>query len=52
MAAVTQLGYVGLGVSNIEEWEHFATDILGLESNGVDEEGNLSCGWMNTATDS
>ena len=42
MAAVTQLGYVGLGVSNVEEWEHFATDILGLESNGVDEDGNLS----------
>ena len=42
MARVTQLGYVGLGVSNVEEWEHFATDILGLESNGVDADGNLS----------
>ncbi len=42
MARVTQLGYVGLGVSNVEEWEHFATDLLGLESNGVDADGNLS----------
>ncbi len=42
MAAVTQLGYVGLGVSNVEEWEHFATDVLGLESNGIDADGNLS----------
>ena len=42
MAAVTQLGYVGLGVSNVEEWEHFATDVLGLQSNGIDDDGNLS----------
>ncbi len=42
MASVTQLGYVGISVSNIEEWEHFGTDVLGLQSNGVDETGNLS----------
>ena len=42
MANVTQLGYVGIGASNVEEWEHFATDVLGLQSNGIDDEGNLS----------
>ena len=42
MASVTQLGYVGLSVSNVEEWEHFATDVLGLQSNGIDSDGNLS----------
>ena len=42
MASVTQLGYVGLSVSNVEEWESFATDILGLQSNGIDSNGNLT----------
>ena len=42
MASVTQLGYVGISVSNMEEWEHFATEILGLQSNGVDANGNLT----------
>ena len=42
MASVTQLGYVGLSVSNVEEWEHFATEVLGLQSNGIDSDGNLS----------
>jgi 2,3-dihydroxybiphenyl 1,2-dioxygenase len=26
----------------MEEWEHFATDVLGLQSNGIDDDGNLS----------
>ena len=42
MASVTQLGYVGLSVSNVEEWEHFATEVLGLQSNGIDSDGNLT----------
>jgi biphenyl-2,3-diol 1,2-dioxygenase len=42
MASVTQLGYVGLSVNNVEEWENFATNVLGLQSNGIDSEGNLS----------
>ena len=42
MAGVTQLGYVGISASNLEEWEHFATEILGLESNGIDSDGNLT----------
>jgi biphenyl-2,3-diol 1,2-dioxygenase len=31
MASVTQLGYLGLNVSNLAEWERFATEILGLQ---------------------
>ena len=42
MASVTQLGYVGISVSNLEEWEHFATEVLGLQSNGVGDDGNLT----------
>ena len=42
MASVTQLGYVGISVSDIEEWEHFGTEVLGLQSNGVDADGNLT----------
>ena len=42
MASVAQLGYVGLNVSNLDQWEHFATDILGLQSNGNDADGSLS----------
>ena len=42
MASVTQLGYVGISVSDIEEWEHFGTDVLGLQSNGVGDDGSLT----------
>ena len=42
MASVTQLGYVGISVSNIEEWEHFGTDVLGLQSNGIGDDGSLT----------
>ena len=42
MSSVTQLGYIGISVSNIEEWEHFGTEVLGLQSNGVDADGTLS----------
>src|SRR5262245_23829590 len=31
MVQVTELGYIGLGVSDIEAWKHFAGDILALE---------------------
>lgn len=31
MASVTQLGYLGLNVSNLGEWEKFATEVLGLQ---------------------
>ena len=32
MAAVTELGYVGLNVSNMESWKEFATSVVGLEA--------------------
>jgi 2,3-dihydroxyethylbenzene 1,2-dioxygenase len=31
LASVTELGYVRLGVSNLEEWRSYVTKILGLE---------------------
>ena len=42
MASVTQLGYIGISASNLEEWEHFGTEVLGLQSNGVDSDGVLT----------
>ena len=41
MASVTQLGYLGLSVGNVDEWERFATQVLGLQSNGRDADGSL-----------
>ena len=41
MASVAQLGYLGLGVSDVDEWERFATQILGLETGGRDRDGSL-----------
>lgn len=31
MVGVTQLGYLGMGVSDLAAWEHYATQILGLQ---------------------
>ncbi len=31
MVQVTELGYMGLGVQDLEAWKHFATTIVGLE---------------------
>src|SRR5919202_5181592 len=41
MVSVTQLGYLGIGVSDVEVWERFATQILGLQNNGYDDDGTL-----------
>jgi biphenyl-2,3-diol 1,2-dioxygenase len=41
MASVTQLGYVGLSVSNPAEWENFAVEILGLQPIAADGSGSL-----------
>ena len=41
MASVTQLGYVGIGAKDIEQWEHYATESLGLQSNGRESDGSL-----------
>jgi 2,3-dihydroxybiphenyl 1,2-dioxygenase len=32
MSKVTELGYIGIGVSNIEKWLHFANSVVGMES--------------------
>ena len=31
MTQITELGYLGLGVSSIEDWKHYAADVIGLE---------------------
>src|SRR5260370_38172907 len=41
MASVTQLGYLGIGVSDLARWEQFAANVLGLEVNGADADGSL-----------
>ena len=41
MASVTQLGYLGLSVRDLNQWEAFATQVLGLQSNGRDADGSL-----------
>ena len=41
MASVTQLGYVGVSVSDMDQWEKFATETLGLQISGRDEDGTL-----------
>ncbi len=41
MASVTQLGYLGIGVSDLGRWERFATEVLGLQVNGTDPDGSM-----------
>ena len=41
MASVTQLGYLGLNVKALADWERFATEILGLQSSGIGGDGSL-----------
>src|SRR5271170_4607488 len=36
-----QLGYIGLTVADLHEWESFAVDVLGLESSGRGPDGCL-----------
>ncbi|MGH7932120.1 MAG: VOC family protein [Candidatus Binataceae bacterium] len=31
MVQVTELSYMGIGVKNLDEWKHFATQIIGME---------------------
>lgn len=31
MIQVTELGYMGIGVKKLDEWKHFAADIVGME---------------------
>jgi 2,3-dihydroxybiphenyl 1,2-dioxygenase len=39
--AVSQLGYLGLGVSSIDDWKEFACSMLGLQDNGVSGSGHV-----------
>jgi 2,3-dihydroxybiphenyl 1,2-dioxygenase len=39
--AVTQLGYLGIGVSDVAKWEEYATEVLGLQVNGREEDGSI-----------
>jgi 2,3-dihydroxybiphenyl 1,2-dioxygenase len=41
MKRVTQLGYLGIEVSDLPGWERFATNVLGLASNGTDQDGAM-----------
>jgi 2,3-dihydroxybiphenyl 1,2-dioxygenase len=39
-ACVTQLGYLGFGVSNLDQWLAFCRDVLGLQHNGTSQSGS------------
>ncbi|MGE0058957.1 MAG: VOC family protein [Dehalococcoidia bacterium] len=41
MAEVTQLGYIGIGVKDIDAWEEYAQNVLGLQVSGKEEDGSL-----------
>ena len=41
MASVTQLGYVGISAKDVDEWERFATETLGLQVAGKEPDGTL-----------
>jgi len=38
-ARITQLGYLGLEVSDLDGWKAYAADVLGLALNGADADG-------------
>lgn len=40
-AAVTQLGYIGLGVSDLAAWKAFSTEVLGFQINGETASGDV-----------
>jgi 2,3-dihydroxybiphenyl 1,2-dioxygenase len=42
MVAIAQLGYLGLSVANLEAWERFATEVLGLEISRREPDGSLA----------
>lgn len=31
MTAITELGYIGLGVKSLEDWKHYAANVVGLD---------------------
>lgn len=40
VARVSQLGYLGFGVSNMAAWEEFATEVMGFQLNGKTARGS------------
>ncbi|HEY6421269.1 MAG TPA: VOC family protein [Candidatus Binataceae bacterium] len=43
MAQVTELGYMGIGVKDLDEWKHFATGIVGMQ---VVDEADRDCSYL------
>lgn len=43
MVQITEMGYMGLGVKDLDAWKHFAADLVGLEagSDGEDDRSYL-----------
>jgi 2,3-dihydroxybiphenyl 1,2-dioxygenase len=41
MAAVTQLGYLGIGAKDLGQWRHYAENLLGLGVSGTDGDGTM-----------
>ena len=41
MGAVTQLGYLGIGVSALPRWKDFSANVLGLAENGSEADGSV-----------
>lgn len=41
MAAVTQLGYLGIGANDTEAWTGYATEMLGLQVSGRERDGSV-----------
>ena len=41
MASVTQLGYVGISAKDVDEWERFSREMLGLQISGRETDGTL-----------
>ena len=41
MERVTQLGYLGIGVSNVDAWKQFAAHTLGLQVHDPDSDGTV-----------
>jgi 2,3-dihydroxybiphenyl 1,2-dioxygenase len=39
--SVTQLGYLGIGVSDLSGWRDFATNVLGLQESGISSTGSV-----------
>ena len=52
MTGVTQLGYLGIGVRDVDEWERFATGVLGYKLTAGAATGPFSSGWTSTTIDS